>query len=662
LNPVLLLSTISEKMSQDDDNKRHHHTRQEHMDRRNKRLKKDATITPWKDEWELENVGRALTGDETTMSIQEALERVAVWKARSSLEQLPHAIETTASLAQVSWRDSTLTSSAIELRLAYSAVVVRCINGFADVLQQQRSMAASVSILCGQLGIPSWLVDVRHEASHNALPTLGVLRLAASTLLEFLKSQYWIPMCDSWTIETEQAQGETPPKNQQEQAMEYLVQYKAAATAAATAATEVASAKAAASSAKLGRNKKSSSPPPPPPRKESFDTFGDSSDDDWDDPILGSVWGQSMGTSANRFAALQPVKKPKPKEKEKEKKKQPKKKKDQKTASDFCKDFVKNVQIELGFPTLLTFLVWGGMGGAPSGRGVLIPGSPVAFPASDVGIQKARDRYSSLILFVCRAWPGFAHALLVHLVDFVLSVEDGVLQQAELDSGSARKLFFLSSWIRFLLSEEFVAQIDPSEAKKMNTKKKGDSTELPLATLTALEMMRYPLNGLCDRCCQFPNDCAELRMTSRGIVQVLETILGEKRIANFGILNTKAKDEAAEADSKQPHQEAEGQDASPMAVVTHSKAEASPDHEKPQVVTEIQETAPMPVETHTKSKAVEKATVSLDEMEALLSDDESAAVQETTRVNSQMTQARPAWVKCAAWDPCSIGTLVGYPV
>lgn len=634
------------------------------MDRRNKRLKKDATITPWKDEWELENVGRALTGDETAMSVQEALERVAVWRARSSLEQLPHAIETTASLAQVSWRDSTLTSSAIELRLAYSAVVVRCINGFADVLQQQRSMAASVSILCGHLGIPSWLVDVRHEASHNALPTLGVLRLAASTLLEFLKSQYWIPMCDNWTIETKQIEGETPPKNQQEQAMEYLVQYKAAATASAAAATEVASARAAASATKVGRNKKSSSPPPPP-RKESFDTFGDSSDDDdWDDPVMGSVWSQSIGTSVNRFAALQPVKKPKPKEKEKEKekKKQPKKKKDQKTASDFCKDFVKNVPIELGFPTLLTFLVWGGMGGAPLGRGVLIPGSPVAFPASDFGIQKVRDRYSSLILFVCRAWPGFAHALLVHLVDFVLLVEDGVVQKAELDSGSARKLFFLSSWIRFLLSAEFVAQIDPSEAKKTSTKKKGDSTELPLATLNALKMMQYPLNGLCDRCCQFPNDCAELRMVSRGIVQVLEAILGESRVANFGIPNTETKQEAEQPDIAHPQQKSEGQDASPMAIDTHSKAEASPDREKAQVVTEVQETLPMTVETHTKFKAAEKAKVSLDEMEALLSDDESAPVQETPRANSQMAHARPAWVKCAAWDPCSIGTLVGYPV
>ena len=80
--------------------------------------------------------------------------------------------------------------SVMELRLAYSSAIVRCINGFSDSLQQQRAMAASVANLCGQLGIPSWLVDTRHESSHNTLPNLEVLRLSTSTLLEFMKSEY----------------------------------------------------------------------------------------------------------------------------------------------------------------------------------------------------------------------------------------------------------------------------------------------------------------------------------------------------------------------------------------------------------------------------------------------------------------------------------------
>ena len=40
------------------------------------------------------------------------------------------------------------------------------------------------------------------------------------------------------------------------------------------------------------------------------------------------------------------------------------------------------------------FLVWGGIGGAPTGRGVLIPGSPAAFPASSEGITKCWQRYT----------------------------------------------------------------------------------------------------------------------------------------------------------------------------------------------------------------------------------------------------------------------------
>ena len=35
------------------------------------------------------------------------------------------------------------------------------------------------------------LVDVRHEATHNELPTLALLRLAAAAALDWLRSGYW---------------------------------------------------------------------------------------------------------------------------------------------------------------------------------------------------------------------------------------------------------------------------------------------------------------------------------------------------------------------------------------------------------------------------------------------------------------------------------------
>jgi ribosomal biogenesis protein LAS1 len=198
-------------------------SRADHLNKHNKRLRKDVRQVPWRDEWELQAVGKALLSvlypqksqdhsnpqeqdihevhhSSQVMSIMEAFEMISVWKSRlNSTEGLPHAIESTEALALMYWRDlqreslsssasAVMTISIMELRLGYASAIVRCINGFADSLQQQRAMAASVSNLCGILGIPSWLVDIRHEAAHNALPSLEVLKLAASTLLEFLKT------------------------------------------------------------------------------------------------------------------------------------------------------------------------------------------------------------------------------------------------------------------------------------------------------------------------------------------------------------------------------------------------------------------------------------------------------------------------------------------
>lgn len=44
---------------------------------------------------------------------------------------------------------------------------------------------------CAKIGIPSWIVDVRHESVHNSLPSLETLKLAAEFLLTFLEEKYW---------------------------------------------------------------------------------------------------------------------------------------------------------------------------------------------------------------------------------------------------------------------------------------------------------------------------------------------------------------------------------------------------------------------------------------------------------------------------------------
>ena len=72
----------------------------------------------------------------------------------------------------------------------YAVVILRTVNGVVDS-GQKGSYATPVSVLASRAGLPGWLVDLRHDTSHNALPSLSTLRLAATTLLHWLHDEYW---------------------------------------------------------------------------------------------------------------------------------------------------------------------------------------------------------------------------------------------------------------------------------------------------------------------------------------------------------------------------------------------------------------------------------------------------------------------------------------
>lgn len=41
-----------------------------------------------------------------------------------------------------------------------------------------------------QVGLPLWIVDLRHEATHRSFPSLELLRTAADFALNFLKVSF----------------------------------------------------------------------------------------------------------------------------------------------------------------------------------------------------------------------------------------------------------------------------------------------------------------------------------------------------------------------------------------------------------------------------------------------------------------------------------------
>ncbi len=61
----------------------------------------------------------------------------------------------------------------------------RCVNGLVEP-GQRGSSAVSVQSLARNIGLPAWVVDMRHEISHKELPSLSTLRLGSDFLLQYL--------------------------------------------------------------------------------------------------------------------------------------------------------------------------------------------------------------------------------------------------------------------------------------------------------------------------------------------------------------------------------------------------------------------------------------------------------------------------------------------
>lgn len=104
--------------------------------------------------------------------------QLSAWKA---IAPMPHALESTLSLLSVLQQDKNaaeISSNHLSLRHSYAAVVIRLVNGLVDPLQLG-AYARSIASIANQLGLPAWLVELRHAATHEDLPSLEVLREAA---------------------------------------------------------------------------------------------------------------------------------------------------------------------------------------------------------------------------------------------------------------------------------------------------------------------------------------------------------------------------------------------------------------------------------------------------------------------------------------------------
>ncbi|KAM6498373.1 Las1-like domain containing protein [Amanita muscaria] len=144
---------------------------------------------PWSSTADLEQLCSWIYSEEADHDSRlRAIHRLSAWRA---ITYLPHALESTLSLLVVTVQDTTHTNSLL-LRQAYAAALLRLVNGFVDPLQLG-TYARSIASIAHQLGLPQWLVELRHAATHEELPSLELLREAAEETKTWLLHNYFLP-------------------------------------------------------------------------------------------------------------------------------------------------------------------------------------------------------------------------------------------------------------------------------------------------------------------------------------------------------------------------------------------------------------------------------------------------------------------------------------
>ena len=140
---------------------------------------------PWKDWLEWQEVYQLLLkGDQS--SHMRAFEAIRDWQSRG---RVPIAVEATSLIIVSLMRD---VGGYSDDGLADAEVIIRFVNLLTDLVQKG-FYAASVETLANSIGIPSWIVQLRHTACHGSiLPKASLLRRALLHLLNvFIIPKYW---------------------------------------------------------------------------------------------------------------------------------------------------------------------------------------------------------------------------------------------------------------------------------------------------------------------------------------------------------------------------------------------------------------------------------------------------------------------------------------
>ncbi|KAH7318657.1 Las1-like-domain-containing protein [Stachybotrys elegans] len=125
----------------------------------------------------------------------QAVARVSMWMQRG---HCPHMVESTALLTAAVLSDEDdvdvaaehTASSTYAIRAAYSAAFSRFVTGLLDG-HQDKQRKQSMYAIAKTIGLPAAFVELRHQSTHEQLPSRAKLRSAAKKALFWIWDYYW---------------------------------------------------------------------------------------------------------------------------------------------------------------------------------------------------------------------------------------------------------------------------------------------------------------------------------------------------------------------------------------------------------------------------------------------------------------------------------------
>ncbi|XP_056601071.1 ribosomal biogenesis protein LAS1L [Triplophysa dalaica] len=152
-----------------------------------KPAKKTRRVVAWMNKAEYDHVLEHLYSRDHVLQ-KHALHRISAWQGRFG-QNTPVAVASTADLVRCQVLDNTGNLEANDLVLLYGMALVRFVNVITE--RKQTKIAKPLRLLARNLNIPEWVVNLRHDFTHNKLPSLKWCRKGCEFVLDWLHKEYW---------------------------------------------------------------------------------------------------------------------------------------------------------------------------------------------------------------------------------------------------------------------------------------------------------------------------------------------------------------------------------------------------------------------------------------------------------------------------------------